>query len=105
MIGDDTVRMRTHNGADEANVAGTAYHIHSDGAFYVDKDAAGQLEHDGRSGFFRASPTEFHPPEGSVTLAEVEALIFGLEPGPIRAGLIAALSQLGVITDQQGRDK
>jgi hypothetical protein len=93
----DTVRMRTHQGADEVNVSGTAFHIHSDGAFYVDKDAAERIEHDGKGGFFRASPTEFHPPEGSVTLAEVESLIFRLEPGPIRAGLIAALSRLGVI--------
>jgi hypothetical protein len=93
----DTVRLRTHNGADEVNVAGAAYHIHSDGAFYVDREAAERIEHDGKGGFVRASPAEFHPPEGSVTLAEVEALIFGLEPGPIRAGLIAVLSQRGAI--------
>jgi hypothetical protein len=92
---DDTVRMKNHAGADEVNVGGHAFHIHSDGAFYVDKDAAERIEHDGKGGFVRASPVEFHPPEGSVTLAEVEAMIFGLDPGPIRAALIAVLSQHG----------
>jgi hypothetical protein len=97
-MSDDTVRMRTHNGADEVNIASHAFHIHSDGAFYIDREAAERIEHDGKAGFVRASPAEFHPPEGTVTIAEVEALIFGLEPGPIRAGLITALSQLGVVT-------
>jgi hypothetical protein len=97
MSDDDIVRLRNGCGADECNVAGHAFHIHSDGAFYIDREGAERIEHDGKGGFVRASPVEFHPPEGSVTLAEVEAMIFGLEPGLIRDALIAVLSQHGII--------
>jgi hypothetical protein len=90
---DDIVRLRNGAGADEVNVTGHAFHIHSDGAFYGDKDAAERIEHDGKGGFVRASPVEFHPPEGSVTLAEVEAMIFGLDAGPIRDTLLNFLNQ------------
>jgi hypothetical protein len=88
---DALVVLKNSAGADEANVNGVSYARHADGRFYVPEEVAQRLTGT-PSGFYRAAKDD-HPEVGSSNLEEVVDVIFGLEPGPIRAALIAVLSQ------------
>jgi hypothetical protein len=89
-----TTRLRNGRGADEANVCGKSFPRHSDSLFYVDEETAQKLE--GHGGFCRV-PSDEHPDAGSVSLEEAIDMVFALEPGPLRAALIAVLSQHGAL--------
>jgi len=94
---EEVIRCRNHQGADEANWGGVSYKIHPDKCFYIDAPAADHLCGDGRSGFFPATPSEFHPPAGSVSLSECESMILGLAPGRPKTALLAALLSLDLL--------
>jgi hypothetical protein len=89
-----TTRLKNSRGSDEANLDGVSHKIHSDGYFYLPDDAAQKLE--GHGGFFRPAPDE-HPEVGSISLAEAIDAVFALDPGPLRAALIQALSAHGAL--------
>jgi hypothetical protein len=89
-----TTRLKNSCGADEANLEGQSYKIHSDGFFYLPDAAAQKLE--GHGGFFRPASDE-RPEVGSISLAEAIDAVFALDPGPLRAALIATLSAHGAL--------
>jgi hypothetical protein len=91
-MSEKTVRVTNAFGADECNVSCRLYRIHPDGAFYVPEDVAEQLVNDGRSGFVRAP--DHRAPVGSVSLAQVESLIHGLDEGRAKALLMQALDAI-----------
>ena len=85
------VRLHNAQGADEANLGGERYPRHCDGCFYVPEVVAEQLCGDGRSGFVRAQSGQFEPAPGTVSPAEIIAMIDGLAPGDLRTRLRAAI--------------
>lgn len=52
------------------------------------------LCNDGRSGFYRAP--DHSAPVGSVSYEQIQSMIAGLEPGPLKQALYAALTSLGL---------
>jgi hypothetical protein len=92
---DALVVLKNSAGSDEANVNGVSYARHADGRFYVPEEVAQRLTGT-PSGFYRAAIDD-HPKPGTAPLEEVVDLVHALESGPIRAALIAVLSQYGAI--------
>jgi hypothetical protein len=91
----DMVRLKNNRGADEANDSGVAYKIHSDGCFFVPESVAQRLLAS-PAGFYRPRPDE-RPEAGTASIEEAVDTIFALEPGPIRAALLTALSTAGAL--------
>jgi hypothetical protein len=85
-MGDDTVRLRTHNGADEVNCRGVSYKVRW-GVVNVPAEDVGPLLH--VAGFYQASADD-ESAEHS-TLGDVEAAVWSLEPSKARSTLLAIL--------------
>jgi hypothetical protein len=90
----ELVKIKNGRGSDEANLDGVSHKIHADGFFYVPADVAARLV--GVGGFHRVADDE-HPETGTPSLEEVVDLVFALDPGPVRAALIATLSAHGAL--------
>jgi hypothetical protein len=92
-MSDDIVRLKNLQGADEVNIWGKGYRVHSDQCFYVPQDVAQAVTTDGRSGFFAPDPDEHWPAAGSCGRARVESAIRGLaDSDPLKVRLLAALN-------------
>jgi hypothetical protein len=86
-MGDDTVRLRTHNGADEVNCRGVSYKVRW-GVVNVPAEDVGPLLH--VAGFYQASADDESAEHSS--LSDVEAAVWSLPPGKVRSTLLMLIT-------------